>query len=98
MQDPDIHELDTQELDTSGLATRALDTEALDTEALDTEALDTENDGAGSGRHRAPASTARRVSLRLALAALGLWHGRRVPPTPGSTTQRNTVPAGNHPA
>lgn len=56
-----------QELDTE-----VLDTEVLDTEALDTEVLDTSDEETSPGRHRAPASAARRVVLRLVLAALGV--------------------------
>jgi hypothetical protein len=71
VQELDVHELDTQELDTTGSDTTGSDTTGLDTTQLDTLEPDTADDGS-SGRHRAPASTARRVSFRLALAALGV--------------------------
>jgi hypothetical protein len=39
---------------------------------LDTQELDLADEEASSGRHRAPASAARKVALRLALAAVGV--------------------------
>jgi|1186.fasta_scaffold110476_2 hypothetical protein len=56
-----------QELDV-----RELDPDVLDTEVLDVAVGDTSDEGVPSGRHRAPASAARRTSVRLGLAALGV--------------------------
>ena len=44
----------------------------LDIQEMDTQELDTWDEGALSGRHRAPAPAARRASLRLAVAAVSV--------------------------